>query len=132
MKQIVVVGYDFESSAERCVHYIQNHLTECAGTTIYLIHVSDGVTHHGGMTAEDVQAKLNQIALRFKDEPIEVNPIVAEGDPRETLCQFASDVKATSMLVGTGSYDVDVLGPVPTYLLAKAPCPVMVARSLTH
>jgi nucleotide-binding universal stress UspA family protein len=56
-----------------------------------------------------------------------------EGDPGPALCDFAGDVDATVIIVGTrgrGGLKRALLGSVSDYVVRHAPCSVVVTRSL--
>ena len=57
---------------------------------------------------------------------------VIEGDPGPALCQFATETKATAIIVGSrglGRIKRAFLGSVSDYVVRNAPCAVVVTRS---
>jgi nucleotide-binding universal stress UspA family protein len=61
-----------------------------------------------------------------------VETSVIEGEPGPALCQFATEVKATAIIVGSrglGRIKRAFLGSVSDYVVRNAPCAVVVTRS---
>jgi nucleotide-binding universal stress UspA family protein len=57
---------------------------------------------------------------------------VIEGDPGPALCQFAAEINATAIIVGSrglGRIKRAFLGSVSDYVVRNAPCAVVVTRS---
>jgi nucleotide-binding universal stress UspA family protein len=57
---------------------------------------------------------------------------VIEGEPGPALCQFATDIDATTIVVGSrglGRIKRALLGSVSDYVVRNAPCAVVVTRS---
>jgi nucleotide-binding universal stress UspA family protein len=57
---------------------------------------------------------------------------VIEGEPGPALCQFAAEMSATAIVVGSrglGRIKRAFLGSVSDYVVRNAPCPVVVTRS---
>jgi nucleotide-binding universal stress UspA family protein len=64
--------------------------------------------------------------------PASLETAVIEGEPGPALCQFATDVEATTIVVGSrglGRIKRALLGSVSDYVVRNAPCAVVVARS---
>jgi nucleotide-binding universal stress UspA family protein len=57
---------------------------------------------------------------------------VIEGQPGPALCRFATDIDATTIVVGSrglGRFKRALLGSVSDYVVRNAPCAVVVTRS---
>lgn len=63
---------------------------------------------------------------------VSLETAVIEGEPGPALCQFAIDIEATTIVVGSrglGRIKRALLGSVSDYVVRNAPCVVVVARS---
>lgn len=108
---------------------------------------TDATGHAGStMTHEEVveqhreawsQGELAVKATKEALEALEVPPgmvetFVVEGEPGPGLCEYAADVNATAVVVGThgrGGLRRAFLGSVSDYVVRHAPCSVVVTRS---
>jgi len=73
-------------------------------------------------------------ALQNTGEPLaeRMETSVIEGDPGRALCDFANDIEATAIVVGSrglGGIRRAFLGSVSDYVVRNAPCSVVVTRS---
>ena len=58
-----------------------------------------------------------------------IESVVLEGDPGRALCEYAEQVGATVLVMGTrghGGLKRAVLGSVSDYVVRNAPCPVLI------
>jgi nucleotide-binding universal stress UspA family protein len=63
------------------------------------------------------------------DEGTRVETVVLEGEPGRSLCEYAEQIGATAISMGTrgrGGFKRAVLGSVSDYVVRNAPCPVLI------
>jgi nucleotide-binding universal stress UspA family protein len=102
-----------------------------------------GVSGFGGgvMSAEQydeeagARAEAAATALREAVDALglhDAETTVLQGDPAEALCDFATEVKASVLVIGShgrGGIKRALLGSVSDHVVRNAPCPVVVARA---
>ena len=102
-----------------------------------------GVSGFGGgvMTAEqydeEVGARTDAAATALRETVDALGldgaeTTVLQGDPAQALCDFASEVHASVLVVGShgrGGIKRALLGSVSDHVVRNAPCPVVVARA---
>jgi nucleotide-binding universal stress UspA family protein len=92
------------------------------------VEASHRETKAEGRAAVEVTAE----ALRKLNSVTTLETRVIEGDPGPALCQLATDVGASALIIGSrgrGGLKRAFLGSVSDYVVRNAPCPVIVSRS---
>lgn len=78
------------------------------------------------------EAMLAEQAVTLKDSGLPVATLVADGDPRQVLCEVAKELGADWLVVGSNGrqgFQKLVLGSVASHVVTHAPCSVLVVKS---
>lgn len=127
----VVLGYD-GSAASRSAALRAAEAAGTGGRVLVVTSVSSGDAF--GLeteTAGQAEQLLAEARTLLPHQGIEVETLVQEGDPAETLAVAARDNDADLIVVGARgrSYFARALrGSVAARLLTRAPCDVLIAR----
>jgi nucleotide-binding universal stress UspA family protein len=89
--------------------------------------------HHEAKTQGQAVVELAASVLRSSvGPPTKVKTRVLDGRPGPALCDFATEVRAHAIVVGSrgrGEIKRALLGSVSDYVVRNAPCSVVVTRS---
>jgi nucleotide-binding universal stress UspA family protein len=99
-----------------------------------MTHAQVEAQHREAMSWGQTAVEKTVAALRETEIPPAGNleTAVIEGDPGPALCQFATEIDATTIVVGSrglGRIRRAFLGSVSDYVVRNAPCAVVVTRS---
>jgi nucleotide-binding universal stress UspA family protein len=104
-----------------------------------LVLLSVGATAGGG--GDDIERQwasnpsarmatmLQRTESRLREEGIDCETRIADGDPAEMLVQLAADCDADMLVIGNKGIKRRVLGSVPNSVTHKAECSVLVVKT---
>ena len=135
----VVVATDFSESSVKAAR-LATELMNRSGT-LHLVFVDEPqdvvagipVTPHGRSPSDIVAWFRRTTALLSGSSALRVEPTVLTGKPVDVLLEFSERVGASMIAAGSHGYsrvERFLLGSVSTGLVRRAPCPILVARSL--
>jgi nucleotide-binding universal stress UspA family protein len=137
MFETVVVGADESATAAEAVR-----------VAIELVKLTDGQLHivtaykpqqlrsaageefSKSLSSGDLaQSVLDDLASRARTSGVEVQTHLKDGDPADSICEVATQVKADVIVVGNKGMSGlrRVLGSVPNSVAHQAPCAVLIA-----
>lgn len=102
--QKLIVPWDFTQVSENALQYALKIGSFTDSFTIDLIHVVEngGMFSKGKMTEKEATEKLKAEVVRIKEQHgIEVKPVVQEGSIFRTISEYAFDVEADTVIMGT-------------------------------
>jgi nucleotide-binding universal stress UspA family protein len=72
---------------------------------------------------------LQRTESRLREEGIDCETLIGEGDPAEVLVRLAADCDADMLVIGNKGIKRRVLGSVPNSVTHKAECSVLVVKT---
>ncbi|KAK8633572.1 hypothetical protein V6N13_014417 [Hibiscus sabdariffa] len=81
--------------------------------------------------AASVIDKAKRICKEKADHEVKVEVKIESGDPRDVICQFADEIKADVLVLGTHGYGLikrAFLGSVSTHCAQNVKCPVLIVK----
>ncbi|KAL4377051.1 hypothetical protein GQ457_02G036770 [Hibiscus cannabinus] len=75
--------------------------------------------------------KAKRICREQADHEVKVEVKIESGDPRDVICQFADEIKADVLVLGTHGYGLikrAFLGSVSTHCAQNVKCPVLIVK----
>ncbi|MDY0200306.1 MAG: universal stress protein [Bacteroidales bacterium] len=102
--QKLIVPWDFTSVSENALLYALKIGSFADSFSVELIHVIEtgGMFSKGKMSEQEATEKIKQDAVRIKKEyGVEVKTIVQEGSIFHTISEYAFDVEADTVIMGT-------------------------------
>lgn len=139
----VIVGVDDSVHAQASLEFVKG-VTWPEGTTFTVVSAAQPLypmTEVASGTAialanEELQQHHREVAEHaagaLEAAGLEAKPEVPHGDPRDMLVAFARDQKADLVVVGShgkGRLERLLLGSVANYVVAHAPCSVLVVKT---
>ena len=80
--------------------------------------------------SEEVDATLRAVEERAKERGLAYASEARNGDPADVLCDIAGDHGADVIVVGNKGMHRKILGSVPNSVTHKAPCSVMIVKTV--
>jgi nucleotide-binding universal stress UspA family protein len=135
--ETVVVGADGSATAAEAVR-VATELVKLTGGRLHIVTAYKpqqlrspaGEEFAKSLSTHDLAASvLDDLASRARSNGAEVETHQKPGDPADTICEVATEVKADVIVVGNkGMSGVRrVLGSVPNSVAHQAPCAVLIA-----
>jgi nucleotide-binding universal stress UspA family protein len=133
---IVAVGTDGSATAEEAVKQAADIAKRFDAK---LVLISAGAT--AGAEGDDIERQwasnpsarmatmLQRTESRLREEGIDCETRIADGDPAEMLVQLAADCDADMLVIGNKGIKRRVLGSVPNSVTHKAECSVLVVKT---
>jgi nucleotide-binding universal stress UspA family protein len=72
---------------------------------------------------------LERTESRLREEGLDCETLIDEGDPAEVLVRLAGECDADMLVIGNKGMSRRVLGSVPNSVTHKAPCSVLVVKT---
>ena len=80
--------------------------------------------------SEDVDSALRAVEAKAKGLGLDTVAEARMGKPADVLCEIATEHAADVLVVGSKGMDRRVLGSVPNTISHKAPCSVMIVKTV--
>jgi nucleotide-binding universal stress UspA family protein len=135
--ETVVVGADESATAAEAVR-VAIELAKLADGRLHIVTAykpqqlrsTAGDEFSKSLTSGDLaQSVLDDLASRARTSGVDVETHLKDGDPADSICEVATQVKADVIVVGNkGMAGLRrVLGSVPNSVAHQAPCAVLIA-----
>ena len=127
MFQTIVLATDGSDSAERAISLALD-FAETFDAALYACYVVSGDTDTGA-DRERGRGALDDIEARYGS----VTTTIREGEPDVEICNYAADIDADLVVMGTRGRDGEhrnLIGSVAEAVVGDSPAPVLTARQL--